>query len=111
MHFETYRKHSPMTHVENVHDADLDPARRGATTRVPISQGYEYYHALKHRGVTAKMVVYPRTPHGPREPKFVMDIMQRHLDWVDKYVRYKSWCLIALGSCGVCAQPGRRICR
>ena len=47
----------------------------------------EYYHALKRQGTTAKMVVYPRQPHGPQEPKFVLDIMQRHLDWVEKYVR------------------------
>jgi len=25
-------------------------------------------------------------PHGPREPKFMLDIMQRHMDWVTKYV-------------------------
>jgi dipeptidyl aminopeptidase/acylaminoacyl peptidase len=33
------------------------------------------------------MVVYPRTPHGPQEPKFILDIMQRHLDWVDKHLQ------------------------
>jgi dipeptidyl aminopeptidase/acylaminoacyl peptidase len=32
------------------------------------------------------MVVYPRTPHGPREPKFLLDIMQRHVDWVKSYL-------------------------
>ncbi len=58
-----------------------------ADNRVPISQAFEYYHALKRRGVTTKMVTYPRTPHGPQEPKFVLDIMQRHVDWVEKYVR------------------------
>jgi dipeptidyl aminopeptidase/acylaminoacyl peptidase len=57
-----------------------------ADVRVPASQGYEY-HALKTRGVTSRMVVYPRQPHGPTEPKFVLDIMQRHLDWVEKYVQ------------------------
>ena len=57
-----------------------------ADVRVPTTQGYEFYNALKRQGVTTKMVVYPRTPHGPREPKFLLDIMQRHLDWVDKYV-------------------------
>jgi dipeptidyl aminopeptidase/acylaminoacyl peptidase len=55
--------------------------------RVPTSQGYELYNALKRQGVTTKMVVYPRTPHGPRDPKFILDIAQRHSDWVDKYVR------------------------
>ncbi len=44
------------------------------------------YHALKKRGVETKMVVYPRTPHGPREPKFILDIMQRHIDWVESHV-------------------------
>jgi hypothetical protein len=32
-------------------------------------------------------VVYPRTPHGPREPKFILDIAQRNMDWVDRYAR------------------------
>jgi dipeptidyl aminopeptidase/acylaminoacyl peptidase len=32
------------------------------------------------------MVVYPRTPHGPREPKFIVDIMKRHLAWVEKHL-------------------------
>jgi dipeptidyl aminopeptidase/acylaminoacyl peptidase len=57
-----------------------------ADIRVPTSQGYEMYHALKRLGVPAEMVVYPRTPHGPREPKFVLDIMHRHIDWVAKYL-------------------------
>ena len=58
-----------------------------ADVRVPTSQGYEFYHALKREGVTTRMVVYPRQQHGPTEPKFILDIMQRHLDWVDQYVR------------------------
>ena len=84
--FEAFQKHSPMTFVKNVKTPTLI-LHGEADIRVPISQGYEYYNALKRQGVLAKMVVYPRTPHGPREPKFVLDIMQRHLDWVDKYVR------------------------
>ncbi|MBN8489519.1 MAG: prolyl oligopeptidase family serine peptidase, partial [Burkholderiales bacterium] len=58
-----------------------------ADLRVPIGQAYEYYHALKQLGVTTKMVAYPRTPHGPQEPKFQLDVMQRHIDWVEKYVQ------------------------
>jgi dipeptidyl aminopeptidase/acylaminoacyl peptidase len=84
--FEAFQQHSPMTFVKNVKTPTLI-LHGEADVRVPISQGYEYYNALKRQGVTAKMVVYPRTPHGPREPKFMLDIMQRHLDWVDAYVR------------------------
>ncbi len=84
--FENFQKHSPITYVKNVTTPTL-VLHGEADVRVPTSQGYEYYHALKRQGTTAKMVVYPRTPHGPQEPKFVLDIMQRHLDWVEKYVR------------------------
>jgi dipeptidyl aminopeptidase/acylaminoacyl peptidase len=84
--FENFQKHSPITYVKNVTTPTL-VLHGEADLRVPTSQGYEYYHALKSEGVTAKMVVYPRTPHGPQEPKFILDIMQRHVDWVDKYVR------------------------
>jgi dipeptidyl aminopeptidase/acylaminoacyl peptidase len=84
--FDAFQKHSPITYVKNVTTPTL-VLHGEADVRVPTSQGYEFYHALKRQGVTARMVVYPRQPHGPTEPKFILDIMQRHLDWVDKYVR------------------------
>ncbi len=82
---ERYIKLSPLRYVNDVTTpmlilhGEIDP-------RVPTAQGYELYHALKRRGIETTMVVYPRTEHGPREPKFVMDIMQRHLDWVEKHL-------------------------
>ena len=82
---DRYFKMSPLTHVANVKTPELI-LHGEADHRVPTSQGYEMYHALKNRGVPAEMVVYPRTPHGPQEPKFVLDIMRRHIDWVAKYI-------------------------
>ncbi len=84
--FENFQKHSPITYVKNVTTPTL-VLHGESDVRVPTSQGYEFYHSLKREGTIAKMVVYPRQPHGPTEPKFILDIMQRHLDWVDKYVR------------------------
>jgi dipeptidyl aminopeptidase/acylaminoacyl peptidase len=54
--------------------------------RVPVSQGYEFYNALKRQNVPVKMVTYPRQGHGPQEPKFVLDIGQRLLEWFDHYL-------------------------
>ena len=82
---ESYRTHSPIAYVDRVSTPTL-VLQGDADERVPLSQGLEFYHALKRRGVPTKMVVYPRQPHGPQEPKFVLDIMHRHLDWVEKYV-------------------------
>jgi dipeptidyl aminopeptidase/acylaminoacyl peptidase len=34
-----------------------------------------------------KMVVSPRAPHGPQEPKQVLDIMKRNVEWFNHYLR------------------------
>jgi dipeptidyl aminopeptidase/acylaminoacyl peptidase len=81
-----YLKHSPMSHVKGASTPSLI-LHGEADLRVPVSQGYELYNALKRQGVKTKMVVYPRMPHGPGEPKFQLDIMQRHLDWLEEHVR------------------------
>lgn len=83
--FEAYRKHSPMSYVGNATTPTLI-LHGESDDRVPITQSHELYNALKRRGVPTRMVVYPRQPHGPNEPKFVIDIAQRHLDWVEKYL-------------------------
>ena len=82
---DRYIKMSPLAHVANVTTPEMI-LHGEADIRVPTTQGYEMYHALKRKGVPTEMVVYPRTPHGPQEPKFVLDIMHRHLDWVAKYI-------------------------
>ncbi len=82
--YETYEKHSAMYRIKNV----VTPTQviHGAEDlRVPFTQGQEFYRALDRRGVATEMVVYPRTPHGPREPKFLMDVSDRILAWFKKH--------------------------
>ena len=87
--FERWRTHSAMFAVKGVATPTL--IQHGeADLRVPVSQGYEFYNALKRQGVTTKMVVYPRQPHGLQEPKFVKDAMTRNLEWFDRYVLGKT---------------------
>jgi dipeptidyl aminopeptidase/acylaminoacyl peptidase len=81
-----YEKHSAMFQVKGVATPTL-VLHGEADLRVPASQGYEFYNALKRQSVITEMVVYPRMPHGPAEPKFQIDLMQRHLAWMDKYVK------------------------
>src|SRR2546422_492694 len=54
--------------------------------RVPISQGYELYTALKRRNVPVTMVVYPRQGHAVDEPKLQLDVMRRNLQWFQRWV-------------------------
>ena len=82
---ERYVRMSPLAHIDKVTTPTLI-LHGEADVRVSTTQGYEMYSGLKRRGVPAEMVVYPRTPHGPQEPKFVLDIMRRHIEWVSKYI-------------------------
>ena len=83
---ETYKKHSAMFNVKGVTTPTL--IQHGeADFRVPISQGYEFYNALKRQNVPTRMIVLPRQPHGPNEPKMQVAAMQSNLEWFDKYLR------------------------
>jgi dipeptidyl aminopeptidase/acylaminoacyl peptidase len=87
--FEKWRAHSAMFHVKGVATPTL--IQHGeADLRVPVSQGYEFYNALKRQGVTVKMTVYPRQPHGLQEPKMTLDAARANLEWFDKHVRGKT---------------------
>lgn len=86
--FDSYAAHSPMRYVDRVKTPTLI-LHGEADERVPVTQGYEFFTALKRRGVETEMVVYPRQPHGPTEPKFVLDVMRRHLDLVKRHLRVR----------------------
>ncbi|BDC52558.1 prolyl oligopeptidase [Bryobacterales bacterium F-183] len=83
---QRYENLSPLFHAKKVTTPTLF-LHGEQDFRVPITQAYEMHNALERRGVATQMVAYPRTPHGPQEPKFLQDVMQRHLDWVDRYIQ------------------------
>lgn len=83
--FDKWRERSALFNIRGVTTPTL--IQHGeADARVPITQGYELYHALKRQGVPTTMVVYPRQPHGIREPKLQLDAMRRNLEWFDRWV-------------------------
>jgi len=85
---DVYQKHSPMFNVKAVTTPTM--IQHGeADIRVPISQGYEFYNALKVKGVPTRMLVLPRQPHGPNEPKMQLAAMKANLEWFDKYIGAK----------------------
>ena len=83
---EIYAKHSAMFNIKGVTTPTLNQ-HGDADVLVPISQGYELYNALKSQGVPTWMIVLPRQPHGPNEPKMQMAAMQSNLDWFEKYLK------------------------
>jgi len=86
---DRYQKHSPMFNVKGVTTPTM--IQQGdADIRVPISQGYEFYNALKVQGVPTRMLVLPRQPHGPNEPKMQLAAMKANLEWFEKYLGAKA---------------------
>ncbi len=82
---EIYRERSPMTHVGRARTPAL--IQQGESDlRVPISQGYELYNALKRQGIPTRMVTYPRQPHGIREPRLLRDVAERNLAWMEQWL-------------------------
>ena len=71
--YETYEKHSAIYHIKNV-TTPTQVIHGAQDLRVPFTQGQEFFNSLRRLGVDTEMVVYPRTPHGPTEPKFLMDV-------------------------------------
>ena len=77
---------SALKHVANVRTPTL--LMHGENdSDVPIAEAEQYYIALRDVGVDAVMVRYPREGHGIREPKHVVDWIDRSMRWYEKYFR------------------------
>jgi dipeptidyl aminopeptidase/acylaminoacyl peptidase len=83
--FDTYEKHSAIYSIADV-TTPTQVIHGEQDLRVPTDQGLEFYRALRRRGVPTQMILYPRTPHGPREPKLLMSVTPHILDWFDQWL-------------------------
>ena len=50
--------------------------------RVPITQSYRLFHALKDNGVETAFYAYPVGGHFPSDPVRQMDAQTRWIDWI-----------------------------
>lgn len=80
-----YREQSPLTYAANVKTPTLIITTTG-DARVPPTQSYRLYHALKDHGVDVSMVAYPVPGHFPGDPVRSKDLFRRWADFVDKHM-------------------------
>lgn len=52
----------------------------------PAPQSFEYWHALRTLGVPTSLVVYPNEGHHFFNPANQRDVLQRALNWFEKYL-------------------------
>lgn len=80
-----YENRSPINYVFNVTTPCL--IQHGTDDkRVPVSQAYEFYHALNRLGKETHLVLYPGMAHHLSDPKMQLDAMERNLAWFQKHL-------------------------
>jgi len=82
-----YRDQSPITYASGISTPTLILSDTG-DARVPISQSYLLYHAIKDRGgVPVQFIAYPVPGHFPGDPVRSTDVYRRWVEWVDHYMK------------------------
>jgi dipeptidyl aminopeptidase/acylaminoacyl peptidase len=83
---QDYIDQSPLSYADQVTTPTLILHDTG-DVRVPIVEDYEFFHALRDRGVPVEFVVYPVDGHYPDDPVRGEDIYRRWIAWFDKYLK------------------------
>jgi dipeptidyl aminopeptidase/acylaminoacyl peptidase len=86
--FDQYWNASPLKYAANVKTPTLI-LHSDNDYRVPIEQGEQWFRALKHYGVTAELVIFPRENHNltrTGEPKHLVESLNWQLYWFDRFL-------------------------
>jgi dipeptidyl aminopeptidase/acylaminoacyl peptidase len=80
-----YAKSSPINFIKQVKTPTLVIVGE-YDVECPLPQSQEFWHGLKTCGVPTELVVYAKEGHSIAKPENQRDIMQRMMDWLDKYL-------------------------
>jgi dipeptidyl aminopeptidase/acylaminoacyl peptidase len=82
---DLFMKHSPIAYLKNAKTPTLIIQGEEDPTD-PKGQSLELYRGLHYYHVPCELILYPREPHGFREPNHNVDFYRRMLAWFKKYV-------------------------
>jgi dipeptidyl aminopeptidase/acylaminoacyl peptidase len=84
---KAYEEQSPITYAGAITTPTLILHDTG-DERVPITNSYAMYHALKDNGVTVKFIAIPVAGHFPDgSPVHQSDILRVWIEWFDQYLK------------------------
>ncbi|HEX9163635.1 MAG TPA: S9 family peptidase [Thermoanaerobaculia bacterium] len=84
-----YVEQSPITYASKIRTPTLIISDTG-DTRVPATQSFEMYHALKDNGLEVKFIAYPVSGHFPGDPVRSADVYRRWIDWIATHFNASS---------------------
>jgi dipeptidyl aminopeptidase/acylaminoacyl peptidase len=82
---QAYIAQSPITYIPRAKAPTLILATTG-DYRVPITQSYQLYHALRDNGVSTRFIAYPVHGHSPSDPVHQRDVDRRWVEWLKQYL-------------------------
>ena len=82
---ERERAQSPISYVSKIKAPTLILSNTG-DYRVPITQSYKLFHALRDAGVTSQFIAYPINSHNASDPVRQRDVQERWIGWLEKYL-------------------------
>lgn len=85
-YMDLHWERSPLKHIDG-NDAPTLILFGAQDDRVPPGQGWELYRALQHFSVDTEFVLYPRAGHGVSEREHQIDLLNRVVDWFDRYMK------------------------
>ena len=86
--FDQYWNASPLKYARNVKTPTL-VLHSDNDYRVPLEQGEQWFRALKHYGVNAELVIFPRENHNltrTGEPKHLVESLNWQCYWFDRFL-------------------------
>jgi dipeptidyl aminopeptidase/acylaminoacyl peptidase len=82
---KAYQEQSPITCASHITTPTLILSDTG-DVRVPITESYLMYHALKDRNVPVEFFAYPVGGHFPGDPVRGPDVYRRWVDWIVRHL-------------------------
>jgi dipeptidyl aminopeptidase/acylaminoacyl peptidase len=82
---KAYLAQSPISYVANVRTPTLVMCDVG-DYRVPITQSYAWYRALKDHDVLTQFIAFPVGGHSPGDPIRREDLQRRWIQWLGRYL-------------------------
>ena len=86
---ELWDSSSAFNHIQNVSTPTLFACGE-KDWNVPVQNSEQLYQALRRRGITTRLVVYPGEHHGGWTMPHQKDFLKRRLAWYDRYVKGKT---------------------
>lgn len=81
---QLYVDQSPITYAHKINAPTLILANT-EDPRVPVTQSYKLYHALKDNNVVTRFIAWPIAMHNANDPVRQREVTKHWMDWVDQY--------------------------